>query len=288
MPACCIPDPSQPSGWFCGNFSSCAACLAFRANATCYEGLQCNQVICGRHACCSDEGVCSNEVLGNCNGTPMGVGTQCRANTCEEFITGGCCYLDGSCQDIRHAECIETGGRWHRDELCQVLDCPRPPPENEFRAINAPGHEPRIPEGGLRWTYDLCAPAFFEPMVREDDESYASPQSSHPVRAVEVDLGQVDAGPTPGESCAHHWGHLGVGLDGFVEPYFCSQPNYAREHNQTSLMTPVIQRVGDELDEANPDSIIDDGFAAFLGTYHAPYWTEAQFHSGTHRCLAIS
>jgi hypothetical protein len=121
-------------------------------------------------------------------------------------------------------------------------------------------------------------------MVREDDENYASPQSTHPVRAVEVDLGQVDTGPTPGESCAHHWGHLGVGLDGFVEPYFCSQPNYAREHNQTSFMTPIVQRVGEELDEADSDSIIDDGFAAFLGIYHAPYWTEAQFSSATPRC----
>jgi hypothetical protein len=121
-------------------------------------------------------------------------------------------------------------------------------------------------------------------MVREDDENYASPQSTHPVRAVDVDLGQTDTGPVPGESCAYHWGHLAIALDGFAEPYLCSQPNYAREHNQVSFLQPVIQRVGEGDGEADPDTFIDDGFAAFLGTYHTPYWTEAQFSSSIHRC----
>jgi hypothetical protein len=179
---------------------------------------------------------------------------------------------------------LSRGGKWKTESLCRDVDCPEPPPEDECRSIDAGVHVPHVPKGGYRWTYDLCPPAFFEPIVTEGGDGYARPQSIHPVRAVEVDLGQVDQGPMPGESCAYHFGDMDIGLDGFAEPYFCSQPNYARSHNQLTVMRPVIQRVGDAPDEADADSVMQDGFAAFVGAYHSPYWTEAQFHSGIQYC----
>jgi hypothetical protein len=174
--------------------------------------------------------------------------------------------------------------------------CEHPPHEEGCRHIHGDGHGPQLPsstvdETYFKWSYDLCHAAFFEPIVRDRDNvdvdgGFARLQTLHPVRAVDTYLGDVNApdAPTPNESCAFHYGDLDVGLDSFAEPYFCSQPFYSRDHNQTSLMAAVVQRVGLDKSEALADTFLGDGDSAFVGYYHAPYWTEAQFHSHIQIC----
>lgn len=136
------------------------------------------------------------------------------------------------------------------------------------------------------WHLDICQNAVFSPASR-DPEDYPEPggpgsdgfepgffelQSTHPIRAVE----QVDPGDA--EVCALHFGKTNMGDDGFARPVFCSLPmtadgNDDDQRSQTSVLVAFSNDRGETWQGIEP------GFFGFLGAYHAPWWTEAVYHS---------
>jgi hypothetical protein len=309
MPNACVwKRLDQRRQWACisGDDQTEAGCRAGNPDRYYFfPGLRCNDIIWTEtdgpyYRCCiTDEeevetGECQNHpTQGECfgaHGIPKGFGAQCSlvaGTLCEGPIAFGACCWFGECHDDWTEEfCAERDGEWNRNVRCPPvgnLECPRGNEQDGCRTVDSGVGAPRIPPGGYRWTYDLCATALFEPVVKYIDESYlddgfARLQSVHPIRAVDVWLGLSDDGPVRGESCAYHYGDMDIGPDGFAEPYFCSEPSFHSGHRQTTIMRAAIQN-GPE-----PNGYLDDGFAAFIGAYHAPYWIEAQFYSHIGYC----
>jgi hypothetical protein len=151
-------------------------------------------------------------------------------------------------------------------------------------------------EGQRRfWHLDFCQNAVFAPAIR-DSIDYPSPggtgskgfepgffelRSTHPVRAVEVH------DPGGDEVCSFHHGKMSMGVDGFARPIFCSLPFAlnAKDFSQVTALRTFIRPATDV--HGNPQNTwqgIEPGFFGFVGAYHAPYWTEAVFHSHVTVC----
>jgi hypothetical protein len=301
MPNACVyrPSPNPQNIYVCDEASSTPGSCTSRSNGTYFPGLRCDQVAWDSRTgplirCCALDGEppvrtgqCYNLAFErDClflPGQSLGTGEWCRN---EEPYTcgappppGACCHPNGQCTETGDEDgCFIADGTWHEQERCRDLTCPRADQQEGCRVADAEPNQPRVPAGGRRWTYDLCPTALFEPVLMPNDDNYCRLQTVHLVRAVEVDLGLRDAGPTPGESCAYHFGDMTIGPDGYAEPYFCSEPNFAADHQQTTIMAVAIQN-GPE-----PNGYLDDGYAAFQGAYHAPYWTEAQLYSHQGYC----
>ena len=146
--------------------------------------------------------------------------------------------------------------------------------------------EERIPQPSLGWGLDLCQnmPMSFairppEHYPDSDGEGstgfepgFLEPCSVYPVRAMEVPNAQSHQ-----EVCRHHYGQLVLGPDGSLHVLFCSQPRIGSgtdvRFRQTGEAYLYVQ------DGEDQEGGVEDGFCAFIGAYHAPYWTEAIYNS---------
>ncbi len=159
-----------------------------------------------------------------------------------------------------------------------------------------PGPAPP-PAGGIpptsrkEWGLDLCQNAIFTAVIRPPEHypepggpgslgfepGFAEIRSTHPIRAVEI------PDPRGDEVCRHHHGKMRLGSDGFARPVFCSLSVAGLPNNfqKTTAPLPYIQHGFD------PNGQIEPGFAAMLGAYHAPWWTEAVFHTSPQVCGAF-
>jgi hypothetical protein len=77
---------------------------------------------------------------------------------------------------------------------------------------------------------------------------------------------------------------MSVDNGAFARPTFCSQPveGNRTEFRQNSALMLFLQR------EDDPNGIVEKGFFAFVGAYHAPYWTEAVLNSEGKTCEAVT
>ena len=211
---------------------------------------------------------------------------------------GACCHLSGLCTDnVSEEVCVAQNAVWQgADTSCLTVDCP------EYQARCRQGQsEPRsaVDEFGqpLReWTTDLCAVAFFAPVLRppehqpapfeEGDEPGFLPGegdfellSVNPVRAMMVDMPNNQSDP-----CVRHYAKMARLANGDFGAAYCSQPGAnAREDRQIHLGDLYCQPDGED-----PDAVLPPGDCAFVGLYHTPFWTEALYHSEAPVCGGMS
>ena len=215
-----------------------------------------------------------------------------------EEPAGACCHLSGLCTDnVSEEGCVAQNAVWQgADTSCLTVDCP------EYQARCRQGQsEPRsaVDEFGqpLReWTTDLCAVAFFAPVLRppehqpapfeEGDEPGFLPGegdfellSVNPVRAMMVDMPNNQSDP-----CVRHYAKMARLANGDFGAAYCSQPGAnAREDRQIHLGDLYCQPDGED-----PDAVLPPGDCAFVGLYHTPFWTEALYHSEAPVCGGMS
>lgn len=138
-----------------------------------------------------------------------------------------------------------------------------------------------------KWSLDLCQNAIFTAALRPE-EHFPEPggpgsdgfepgffelRSTHPIRAVEM------PNPEGAEVCRYHYGKITIGANGDARPLFCSLSFSQQDSFQrTTALIPFVQ--------VEPDSNgqIEHGSTGLLGAYHAPWWTEAIFHTKPRVC----
>lgn len=183
-------------------------------------------------------------------------------------------------------------GVHHAGRQCFDPDvvCPQPVVPEGCRTQQAPFYPP----GALEWSLDLCQPVFLDPYIESEDapleaEAYFRPWSLHRVRALDIDQGGAFHDFV--EPCRFHRVDLTISDEGYAQAAICSIPHYGQamygespNQRQESYGNLIVQ--DDTYSGPDEDDLLKDGYAAFLGAYHAPYWTEARFSSTLTRCGA--
>lgn len=233
-------------------------------------------------ACCFDIGVSDLCLDTNDEGQCWFAGgtfipeATCAMYDCEHNVArGACCLTDGTCVPaLTMIECFDMGqGLWQGEyTTCEESDCQGVEPEPPEDCIYA--RSDRVPTRGYPWNLDLCQNAVFS-VSGNSETGHAEPMSKHPIRAMAQPAGQ--------EPCRYHAGKLTVRPNGYAVASWCSQPTYGdvgtRQGHWGRLwaengLEPIMGRWGRE-----PEQVIRTGYACFVGSYHAPYWTEAQYRS---------
>jgi len=241
-------------------------------------------------ACCFPEGSCQTLTEDRCNA--LG-GFWRRDGICPEYgtddpspcIKTACCLPGGTCENTTRQGCNARSGYWYNGKTCADAECGEGDVPRYFDPIGT------VAPSGLVWDLDLCQWALFEPVLVLADDNYARLESLHPMRAVEPDWGREHDTIYPGEPCGYHWGDMGIDSEGLAEPRFCSKPYYGDQNfDQTTVMKAYIKRLAGIPDDMEPSTIDenqDDGFTAFGGMYHTPYWIEASFNSALRICAGV-
>lgn len=237
-------------------------------------------------ACCFPDGSCQRMTEVTCNS--LG-GFWRRSDSCPEFpddpspcIPTACCLPDNTCENTNRRQCDVRIGYWYNGKTCDEVDCATGETPRYFDYVG------KLAPSGMTWGLDLCQWALFEPVLVFDDDNYCRLQTLHPVRAVEPNWSSDTMTIFPGEPCGYHWGDMGMDSEGFAEPRFCSKPSHGNARfDQTTVMKAYTQRIGG----LPPGTILPDydrnqgdGFTAFGGLYHTPYWVEASYNSALRLC----
>lgn len=162
------------------------------------------------------------------------------------------------------------------------------------------------------WGEDLCQNVIFAPSIPPlghnrmvgffDDngqpipgrhrlpENFCELLSTHAGRMID------EEGSASEEVCKHSYASMVVSPDGYARGYFCSNPESLspRAFQQNHYGHPFVQM--GENDEVEPTPLQKDfsvsqqiprGMCAFIGSYHAPRWTELLYYSHREICEAI-
>lgn len=134
-------------------------------------------------------------------------------------------------------------------------------------------------ELGLKmWDEDLCQNMVMVPTFREG-ESFPHLLATHSTRVMAGAPSAID------EVCRHHQGEVVIDKDGFARGFYCGRsfatagPEHQRNYYSDAY---IVQEKDDVLSGQVPK-----GMACFLGSYHAPKWTEAQLWSHRNLCNRI-
>lgn len=277
----CIKQPCCFRDGTCENHTPSFCILDRQGAPVGVRGDRCGGSTCPQlsSACCRPDGSCvETETLEECEAQQGGwfQGIRCEDITCSRLITGACCLPNGRCLPDRTEDaCRLEGGVFFPDVDCIGLDCPEFPPPPGCLPIDLEAH---TPPGGKNWGIGLCHPIFLEPQLYPEENKFARMLGLNLVRAKEPDWSVFF-----GEPCGYHWGDYALNSEGFLEGYFCSEPQYGVEDHRQQSRTQTVIQIGED-----PEAIIEPGFVAELGFYHAPYWTEILFHSHQPRCNCIA
>lgn len=224
---------------------------------------------------------------------------SCDRFDCQHIAPlGACCLPDGSCRDdVSQLDCARLEGEYHGDYTwCSEVDCDSVDPEPPDGCRETRDTD-RLPRGGLPWGADLCHNMVMGPTVRRrehrpapGDEGYDTHRpgyteiaSAHFVRAMDRTAGE--------EPCRIHFGKLAVNRRGYMGSVACSRPVYGDETTrQASRGAITVENASEPLTvqiARQPRRVTKPGYSRFVGAYHAPYWTEIQYHSDQLRCGAI-
>lgn len=145
---------------------------------------------------------------------------------------------------------------------------------------------PHVVAGGplKAWDEDLCQNIVFQRTIPPTEhaaaqdwllDKHGAAISAHLARAVE---GVYRAGV---ETCRRHYAVRVVGPDGFGRWLFCGKPSGDQRLWWAHMARRSVSRNGD------PSGLIAPGFGAIIGSYHAPYWTEAILTSELRHCEVL-
>lgn len=127
------------------------------------------------------------------------------------------------------------------------------------------------------WDEDLCQNMVMTPTY-SPNSIFPSLLSTHTTRA-------MAKSPTPTEEvCKHHTAEVVIGSDGYARAFYCGK-SWAQgdeTHQRNYYADPYIVQDKDTV----LGSQVPKGMACFLGSYHAPKWTEAQLWSHKFMCKA--
>lgn len=135
---------------------------------------------------------------------------------------------------------------------------------------------PDVPLPLKMWGEDLCHNMVMIPTFR-GGEHFPYLLSTHSTRA----MARL---PSPTEEvCRHHQGEVVIDKDGFARGFYCGKSLAAGDpvdHQRNYYSDAYIVQEGDDVLSGQ----VPKGFACFLGSYHAPRWTEAQLWSHRNLC----
>jgi hypothetical protein len=203
-----------------------------------------------------------------------------------EPLQGACCF-GTRCAKTTLEACAEGAGRFQgANTTCSQTECTGVDPLEGCRT----SQESRLPDGldgpMLPWSPDLCHPAAF--VMGQHPVTFNSPfrgdfdiVSSHRIRAKHILEHFINVN-TP-DVCRHHFGGIGGKENGDVVAIFCSQPS--GHTNSRSLQYTECGIMMSDKDR--PEIGLRKGDCAFVGSYAAPYWTEAELSSDEITCGGV-